>query len=249
MDRLKAARLFAVLALVFLVIVLLLVRTGSERTDNSTEPQQLVAPEAPSPLVAGDAEVDTQVTTDTDIDASENAVTTAANDRSGLTEQTVSSIAEEEPEPSSYLPGLTAADIKLNLQKAWGFEFSGPRKLETVFVDHGEVVDSDTGALLQCDIYESTPLKIESVEFMIDSSAAMGIVDVGTIDALAEGFFGYCATIPYDDSDPTTAKNWVAGHAKSAKKAGKVLTTTVGSAQFELYGTEWMRFLEVKPAK
>jgi len=46
---------------------------------------------------------------------------------------------------------------------------------------------------------------------------------------------------------PAKAKAWIEANVKAAKKQGNVLSTVIGPVKFDLYGTEWMRVLEVKP--
>jgi len=146
-----------------------------------------------------------------------------------------------------YIPGLTAADIKLNLEQTWGLEFTGPQMREELAQDNGEVVDSDTGIILMCNIFESSPLHIQWVDFIIDASPVVGLVDVDTINALAEGYFGFCATIPYDNAEPEKAKQWAIDNVSKATKPGNVLSSQIGPASFEMFGTEYIRTLRIKP--
>lgn len=145
------------------------------------------------------------------------------------------------------LPDLAAADIKVNLEKTWGLKFTGPQNGKTMLLDHGEVLDPDTGATLICDIYEDSPSSIFWVEFDVDASGA-GSVPASAVNEVAKGYFGFCATIPYGQSQPVEARTWVSNHVPAATKQGKVFTQQFGPANYELYGTQLMRTLEIKPA-
>jgi hypothetical protein len=157
--------------------------------------------------------------------------------------------ADEKETDKKHIPGLTAADIKVNLEQDLGFHFTGPEMRQTFAVDHGEGVDSTTGVKLICDIYESSPMAIQWVEFMVDGSGVAGSINPALFNAVAEGYFGYVATLPYEGADPEKAKAWVKANVKTANKQGKVLTTVIGPVKYELYGMPWFRTLEVKPAQ
>ncbi|AEE95789.1 DUF4190 domain-containing protein [Mahella australiensis] len=173
----------------------------------------------------------------------------AQEQSSGENEQAVSQPDQETEsnEENIYIPGLMSGDIKVNLEQTWGLQFTGPKIGEEFAQDNGEALDPDTGAILTCTIFEDSPLNIKWVDFMIDASPVIGLIDADTINSLAEGYFGYCATIPYDGADPEKAKQWVEDNAKKAIKPGTVLSTQIGSASFEMFGTEYMRTLRIKP--
>lgn len=178
--------------------------------------------------------------------------------KAGISESTIEADdLTKEPDPedsipddkntSDTIPGLTAADIKLNLQQTWGLQFTGPRQGEDLAQDSGQTVDPDTGATLICNIFETSPLHIQWVDFVIDASALVGTGGINRINALAEGYFGYCATVPYDDAEPEKAKQWVEENVEKATEPGNVLSTQIGSVQFEMFGTEYFRTLRIKP--
>jgi len=148
-----------------------------------------------------------------------------------------------------HIPGLMSGDIKVGLEQTWGLRFTGPQIGQTLAVDHGEAIDPDTGVTLICDIYESSPMAIQWVEFTVDGSAVAGSLDNALFNAVAKGYLGYAATVPYDGADQEKAKAWVEANVKAANKQGKVLSTVIGPVKFELYGTQWFRVLEVKPAQ
>jgi len=133
------------------------------------------------------------------------------------------------------------------LEQTWGLQFTGPEMGKELAQDSGEVVDPDTGIILMCNIYETSPFDIQWVDFIIDASPVVGLVDVETINSLAEGYFGYCATVPYDGAEPEKAKQWVVDNVSKAIKPGNVLSSQIGPASFEMFGTEYIRTLRIKP--
>ncbi len=162
---------------------------------------------------------------------------------------------EQNPSPTmdktaeeNFIPGLAAADIKLNLERTWGLKFSGPQIGQDLAQDSGEAVDPDTGVKLICNIFETSPLNIQWVDFIVDASSVAGLVSGNTINAVTEGYFGFCATLPYDESEPAKAKQWVSNNVRKATKAGNVISTQIGPAKFEMFGTTYFRTLRVKPA-
>lgn len=155
----------------------------------------------------------------------------------------------ESPPEAASVPGLMPADIKINLEDTWGLDFDGPEKLIDLWLDHGEAVDPDTGAMLVCDIYENAAgLDVAWVEFTVDASGVAGQTSVELITALASGFLGYCATLPYEGADPEAAKAWVEDNAAKAIGEGNLLTNDIGGARFLFYGMPYIRVLEVKPS-
>ena len=152
----------------------------------------------------------------------------------------------EEDKPA-VIPGLMSGDIKVNLEKTWGLTFSGPKSGDILIQDRGETVDPDTGVTLMCNIFETSPLEIQWVDFIVNASMVAGIVDVDTINAVTEGYFSYCATLPYDNAEPEKAKEWVKNNVSKATKAGNVIKAQFGPATFQMFGTEYFRTLRVTP--
>ena len=54
-------------------------------------------------------------------------------------------------------------------------------------------------------------------------------IGVEEINAVTEGYFGYCSTVPYEDAEPDKAKQWVEKNVEKATKPGNVLSTQIGS--------------------
>ncbi|WP_156896619.1 hypothetical protein [Desulfovirgula thermocuniculi] len=149
---------------------------------------------------------------------------------------------------SSTIPGLAAADIKLNLEKKWGMRFTGPRPGQTMFVDSGEVTEPNSRIKLACEIYEYSPLAIAWVNFVVEASSAAGTVSEEAINSLVKRYFTYCATAPYDGAEPDKAAQWVADNYLKATNPGSVVTTTIGPVKYEMFGTQYFRTLRLKPA-
>ncbi|WP_213997058.1 hypothetical protein [Tepidanaerobacter syntrophicus] len=167
---------------------------------------------------------------------------TAVEESSSATKD--STIEEDKP---AVIPGLMSGDIKVNLEKTWGLTFSGPESGDILIQDRGETVDPDTGVTLMCNIFETSPLEIQWVDFIVNASMVAGIVDIDTINAVTEGYFGYCATLPYDNAEPEKAKEWVENNVSKATKAGNVIKAQFGPATFQMFGTEYFRTLRVTP--
>lgn len=154
---------------------------------------------------------------------------------------------KQSPSSKKVIPGLEASDIKLNL-KRWGLEFSGPEPGVELFRDEGKVVDPDTGVELICVIWEYSPTEIAWIDFIVDSSRVVGLIDVNTINGVSRGYLGFCATAPYDGADQVKAKQWVESNCTTLT-AGNPKTITIGPVSYELFGTEYIRTLRLKPAQ
>lgn len=144
------------------------------------------------------------------------------------------------------IPGIAAADIKLNLQKL-GLKFTGPRPAKSFdgYLDDGEGVDPDTGVTLSCSIIAVDPLKIKYVTFRVDGTAVAGILPPEYFIAVAKGFLGYTATLPYDGAEPAKARAWVEENIGRANKPGSIITK-IGPVEFTLAGGKYLRFLSVR---
>ncbi len=100
----------------------------------------------------------------------------------------------------TVIPGLETVDIYLNLTNK-GFTKTGPRKL----VDMVETVceSKEAFSTLRVSIVGPTP---GPVSYVVASGENSG---TESTDAVVGEFFGYIATIPYDDATPEAAKQWV----------------------------------------
>lgn len=144
------------------------------------------------------------------------------------------------------IPGLKAADIKLNLVK-WGLKEASPKKSEgSDDISYiSSVVDSETGADLSYFIMTNSALNVKYATFSIINLAAISEEDFLNI---ATGYLGYCATVPFDGAEPEKSKQWIEDNIKKCNEAGKIETLNVGNVEFSLYGTgNSSRYLEIKP--
>ncbi len=150
----------------------------------------------------------------------------------------------------NLIPGIAAADIKLNLEK-WGLKFTGPRPLKEFegYLDDGKATDSDTGVELSCTISALDPTKVKSVTFRAEGSLVAGALPPEAYLAVAKGFLGFAATLPYDNSEPAKARAWVEENIDKANQSGKPITTTIGSVEFTLAGGKYIRLLSLKPVR
>lgn len=165
-------------------------------------------------------------------------------------EETTNNLTEDESkEEGKYIPGIVATDIKMNLEDTWNLVFSGPIRGQEMIQDSGEAIDPDTGVLLICNIFEASPFDIQWIDFIIDASPVVGLVDVDTINHVAKGYFGFSATVPYAGAEPEKAKQWVVENVSKAVKPGNVYSTEIGPVTFELFGTEYFRTLRIKPSE
>ncbi len=142
--------------------------------------------------------------------------------------------------PASAIPGLNAADIKLNLQSR-GFKCTGPTAGKSMVT-------------WDCTSSQAQGLVEFQVSFMGADPAQIRMVDAMAFqfsqqpsDQAIVPFLGYVATLPYDGADPPRARRWVEESIGKAD-AGKVLETTIGGARFRLYGPIRGRILEIAPA-
>lgn len=139
-----------------------------------------------------------------------------------------STVRPTEPPNVHAIPGLTNADIKLNLQDR-GFDCSGPEL---------------TGDTATWSCTRTSGLADLTVRYWGPSPTVVEGVDAQSIfadDQLAAEFLGFIATLPYDGADPVAARDWVQARIGQAK------STTIGGARFTLGGPENARYLTIQP--
>lgn len=112
---------------------------------------------------------------------------------------------------TKLIPGLTTADVKLNLQNR-GLTCDGGSTLAdgTVWTCKG----SDATTDWQVDIYGSSVLAIRTVDAVVLWSGG------GDGEAAFDAFLGYVATLPYDGAQPEAAKAWVVANTNGTKSFG-----------------------------
>lgn len=154
--------------------------------------------------------------------------------------------AENKP-AEKIIPGLTATDIKLNLEKH-GFEFTGPRPMTSSdgYFDEGKATDLATGVDYSVTINALSPSQVRAVTFRADGTLAAGSVSRSKILSVAKEYLGYCATVPYDGANPQQARKWVESNITKVKQ-GKPVETVIGNAKLVLAGEEYFYFLQIFP--
>lgn len=158
-----------------------------------------------------------------------------------------------EDEPISLLgdkviPGLMAADIKLNLKK-WGLKDASPKRVEGFkeVTFSSSVTDPDTGAMLTYFLSTDSVMHVKAATFSVTN---MAVISGEDFLAVAGGYLGYCATVPYDDADPAKAKKWIEDNIEKCNEPGKIETLVIGGAEFSLYGNATgARVLDIKAVK
>ncbi|MCX2728526.1 hypothetical protein OO015_13630 (plasmid) [Thermomicrobium sp. 4228-Ro] len=132
------------------------------------------------------------------------------------------------------IPGITAADITLNLEKK-GFDCDlwlgqvNPQWTCTLQLpgDAGEA---------RVVVHGYSPTRILYIDATV-MAWHMSIVDAAT------PILGYVATLPYEGAEPEKARDWV----KQAIAAGGEHTMVIGAVRFRVYGTDFARTLEIEP--
>jgi len=139
--------------------------------------------------------------------------------------------AKEEPKKSATIPGISAVDVYGNLKNI-GFSCSGPD------------VGSDGLAFWECK--EETSEHMYLVEILGEGPSEILTVQATALnystkstDIVAKDFFGYVASVPYDNSDQVSAKNWVIENI--AQKTNKV----INGVRFTVAGNERSRILTI----
>ena len=146
------------------------------------------------------------------------------------------------------IPGLIAADIKLNLVK-WGLKGASPKRTngsdEASYSSSS--VDSDTGAELTYFFVTDSALHVKYATF---SSLNLSAISEERFHGVAAGYLGYCATVPFEGAEPESCKQWVEDNIAKCNEAGKIEKTKVGNVEFSFYGTGTSaRYLDIKAIK
>ncbi|MDD2372984.1 MAG: hypothetical protein PHP26_10410 [Syntrophomonas sp.] len=146
------------------------------------------------------------------------------------------------------IPGLIAADIKLNLVK-WGLKEASPKRTDgSDEVSYSSsAIDSDTGAELAYFFVTDNALHMKYATF---SSLNLPAISGESFHGVAASYLGYCATVPFDGAEPEKCKQWVTDNIAKCNEAGKIETLKVGNVEFSLYGTGTnARYLDIKAVK
>lgn len=119
------------------------------------------------------------------------------------------------------IPGLTAADVKLNLEKL-GFSCAGPELGSDEMVSWNCSSKSSKYEYL-VEILGYSPTKIVMIEATALNYTA------GNTNSLVSDFLSYLATLPYDGADPVSASNWVKSNIARNSE------TIISNVKFQLF--------------
>lgn len=136
---------------------------------------------------------------------------------------------------SKFIPGITAADVKLNFTDR-GFTCDGPRMTN----------DEDLGSF----VLYSCELKTDEYELLVefDGESVTDVLSVQgtvlnfsnrTLEDVASEFIGYVATLPYEGSNPEEARAW------AQQNIGVKAETEIGGVKFDSAGTERSTILTI----
>lgn len=134
-----------------------------------------------------------------------------------------------------FIPGITSRDIKPNLINNYGMKFTGPQHTNTKYMtDDGEAVLLDKAIILGCSIYHPESDKIDLLEFAISGSDL----------SFAKEYLSQCATVPYKNSKPNDAREWVKNNCMKAT-TGETIKNTFGGIIYELSGSKNLIILSI----
>ncbi len=139
--------------------------------------------------------------------------------------------AKEEQKKSAIIPGISAVDVYGNLKNI-GFSCSGP-DVGSDGLASWECKEKTSEHMYLVEILGKGPSEILSVQ-----ATALNYSSKST-DIVTKDFFGYVASVPYDNSDQVSAKNWVIKNI--AQKTNKV----IGGVRFTIAGNERSRILTI----
>jgi len=138
---------------------------------------------------------------------------------------------KEAPKPSAILPGISAVDVYGNLEDI-GFSCVGP------------IVGSDGLVYWECK--EETSEHMYFVEILGESSSKILTVQATALNygnastvVVAQDFFGYVASVPYENSDQVFARSWVKDNISQKTN------TIIHGVRFSLAGNERSKILTV----
>jgi hypothetical protein len=138
---------------------------------------------------------------------------------------------KEEPKKSATIPGISAVDVYGNLKNI-GFSCSGPEVGSDRLVSW-ECKEDTSEHMYLVEILGEGPSEILTIQ-----ATALNYSTKST-DIVAKDFFGYVASVPYDNSDQVSAKNWVIENI--AQKTNKVIS----GVRFTIAGNERSRILTI----
>lgn len=144
-----------------------------------------------------------------------------------------------EPPATGLIPGLTPADVTLNMEE---------RNFDCTNAERGQLyytwvcTRENTAYTLRVDVYARV---LATVDYVSATAIQYGTPD----DDFAASFLGFVATLPYDGAEPENARAWVESTLPTLTGEGDVRTRTFGDVLYQLYGIPTARFLEMGDLK
>ena len=139
-------------------------------------------------------------------------------------------------ESKGLIPGLMAADIKVNLQN---------RDFTCTTAEKGELyyswacTNETVYYYLRVDYYGRT---LGTIDY-INVSALQFTSE--PMDELVAPFLGFMATMPYDGAEPDAARTWVEQTLPTLKGKGDVREKTFGGVSYRFFGIPTARTLQI----
>lgn len=138
-------------------------------------------------------------------------------------------------ENSTGIRGLAPVDVYLNMEKQG---FTTTKNLGTESGNFWDCKMSQNGVDYQVNIYSSNNSLVENVKATAMLTSATGI-------AQTKQFFIYISSLPYDNSDPGQASEWIDDNFDNDKA-----TKIIGDAKFTIFvPSEFARMMTVEKNK
>ena len=157
------------------------------------------------------------------------------------------------PSNEPVMHGVNANSVKSDLE-SWGMKFIGIKKVKgkdahkNLYIDTGRATERSTDVALSCAIITTPTLQIAGARFKANGLSVAESLPAEKYLAIAEGFLGYCAALPYDGAEPLKATIWVKENIRKVKP-GKPVTTAIGSVEYQLSAGKYTRLLTMRPKK
>jgi len=129
------------------------------------------------------------------------------------------------------IPGMTAADVKLNLENL-GFTCTGPELGKDKLVSW-ECKEETQEHNFFVEVLGNGPLEILSVQ-----ATALNYSKEPT-NAVVKDFIGYIASVPYTEADQKHARDWVGANISQSAD------TVISGVRFTLSGNDRTRILQI----
>lgn len=131
--------------------------------------------------------------------------------------------------------GVNIQTVVLNMEKVWNMKTASDFNNATPgYVYRGNVGDSTTGIRLNYGVEWDTATKVKGLGCFVYSEGVGNGVPMSELVSVAGNFFGYCATVPYTNSNPQKAKQWVLDNIEKMVSTDNVVETTIGNVMFTM---------------